>query len=157
MVLNNFSVKSIIHIFFLVITSFSFSQSNEEVDKFEVNFYGDKFTLAAESNRSKKDLSGLISKGKILSSCPKKGCWVKVVSDSEEIFVTFKDYSFFVPKNDLAGKNIIIKGKIKVDTISVSQLKHYAFDAGESEDYISNITTPEITKSVIAEGVAIIN
>ena len=80
-----------------------------------------------------------------------------MISDSEEIFVTFKDYSFFVPKSGIAGKNIIIKGKIKVDTISVSNLKHYAYDAGESEDYISNITTPKITKSIIAEGVAIIN
>ena len=150
-------MKSIIYTFFLIITYFSFSQSTEEVDKFEVNFYGNKFSLAAESNHNKEDSSGLISNGKILSSCPKKGCWVKVISDSEEIFVTFKDYSFFVPKSGIAGKNIIIKGKIKLDTISVSQLKHYAFDAGESEDYISNITTPEITKSIIAEGVAIIN
>ena len=150
-------MKSIIYTFFLIITYFSFSQSNEEDDKFEVNFYGNKFPIAAESIHNKKDSSGLISKGKILSSCPKKGCWVKVISDSEEIFVTFKDYSFFVPKSGIAGKNIIIKGKIKVDTISVSNLKHYAYDAGESEDYISNITTPKITKSIIAEGVAIIN
>ena len=27
--------------------------------------------------------------------------------------------------------------KIKTDTISVSQLKHYAYDEGESEDFIS--------------------
>ena len=150
-------MKGVIYIFFLIITYFSFCQSIGEVDKFEVNFYGKKFSLTAESNHNNKDSSGLISKGKILSSCPKKGCWVKVISDSEEIFVTFKDYSFFVPKIGIAGKNIIIKGKIKVDTISVSQLKHYASDAGESEDYISNITSPEITKSIIAEGVAIIN
>ena len=150
-------MKRIIQIFFLIITCFSFSQSIEEVDKFEVNFYGNKFSLAEESNHNNKDSSGLISKGKILSSCPKKGCWVKVLTDSEEIFVTFKDYSFFVPKNGITGKNIIIKGKIKLDTISVSKLKHYAFDAGESEDYISKIIKPEITKSVIAEGVAIID
>ena len=150
-------MKSIIYTFFLIITYFSFSQSNEEDDKFEVNFYGNKFPLAAESNYNKKDSFSLISKGKILSSCPKKGCWVKVISDSEEIFVTFKDYSFFVPKSGIAGKNIIIKGKIKEDTISVSKLKHYAYDAGESEGYISKITTPKITKSIIAEGVAIIN
>ena len=44
-----------------------------------------------------------------------------------------------------------------LDTISVSELKHYAFDAGESQDYISKIIKPEVTKSIIAEGVAIIN
>ena len=150
-------MKSIIHIFFLFVTCISFSQSTEEVDNIEVNFYGNKFLLTEESNFNKNDSSALISKGKILSSCPKKGCWVKVISDSEEIFVTFKDYSFFVPKKGIAGKNIIINGKIKVDTISVSKLKHYAFDAGESEDYISKIIKPEITKSIIADGVAIID
>ena len=150
-------MKSIIQIFFLIVTYFSFSQNTEQVDKFEVNFYGNKFSLTAESNHNKKNLNGEILRGKIMSSCPKKGCWVKVRSDLEEIFVTFKDYSFFLPKNGIAGKNIIIKGKIKLDTISVSQLKHYAFDAGESEDYISKITNPKITKSIVAEGVAIID
>ena len=80
-------MKNIIYTFFLIITYFSFSQNNEEKDKFEVNFYGNKFPLAADSNDNKKDSSGLISKGKILSSCPKKGCWVKVISNSEEILI----------------------------------------------------------------------
>ncbi len=73
------------------------------------------------------------------------------------MFVTFKDYSFFVPKKGISGKNIIVNGKIKTDTISVSQLKHYAYDAGESEDFISKITHPKITKSIVAEGLAIID
>ena len=150
-------MKSLINLIFLIIPFVSLSQISREVANSKVKFYGNKFSLIAESNQNKKSLTTATTRGKILSSCPKKGCWVKVISDSEEIFVTFKDYSFFVPKSGIAGKNIIIKGKIKVDTISVSNLKHYAYDAGESEDYISNITTPKITKSIIAEGVAIIN
>ena len=150
-------MKSLIILIFLISTCVSLSQSPLEVDKFGVNFYGNKFSLTAESTQNKNGLTSATITGKILSSCPKKGCWVKVLTDSEEIFVTFKDYSFFVPKNGITGKNIIIKGKIKLDTISVSKLKHYAFDAGESEDYISKIIKPEITKSVIAEGVAIID
>ncbi|MGA0374054.1 MAG: DUF4920 domain-containing protein [Flavobacteriaceae bacterium] len=150
-------MKSLIILFFLITPYISLSQSTLEVDKFGVNFYGNLFSLTAESNQNKKGLTSATTKGTILSSCPKQGCWVKVISDSEEIFVTFKDYSFFVPKKGIAGKNIIIKGKIKLDTISVSKLKHYAFDAGESEDYISKIMNPKVTKSIIAEGVAIID
>tara|TARA_B100000900_G_scaffold405234_1_gene414571 strand:+ start:362 stop:814 length:453 start_codon:yes stop_codon:yes gene_type:complete len=150
-------MKSLIILIFLINPCVSLSQSSWEVDKFGVKFYGNKFSLTAESTQNKNGLTSATITGKILSSCPKKGCWVKVLTDSEEIFVTFKDYSFFVPKNGITGKNIIIKGKIKLDTISVSKLKHYAFDAGESEDYISKIIKPEITKSVIAEGVAIID
>ena len=150
-------MKSLIILFFLITPYISLSQSILEVDKFGVNFYGNLFSLTAESNQNKKGLTSATTKGTILSSCPKQGCWVKVISDSEEIFVTFKDYSFFVPKKGIAGKNIIIKGKIKLDTISVSKLKHYAFDAGESEDYISKIMNPKVTKSIIAEGVAIID
>ena len=148
-------MKKSLYLFLLIITQISFSQSSKEVDKSEVNFYGKKFSLTSESNSTKNFSSSTITKGKIISSCPKKGCWVKVISDLEEIFVTFKDYSFFVPKKGIVGKNIIINGEIKVDTISVSELRHYAFDAGESEDYISKIVEPEITKSIIAVGLAI--
>ena len=151
------NMRSFINLLFLIIPFVSLSQISREVDNSEVKFYGNKFSLIAESNQNKNGLTTATTSGKIISSCPKKGCWVKVISDSEEIFVTFKDYSFFVPKNGIAGKNIIINGKIKVDTISVSKLKHYAFDAGESEDYISKIIKPEITKSIIADGVAIID
>tara|TARA_B100000927_G_C16420786_1_gene451270 strand:+ start:427 stop:909 length:483 start_codon:yes stop_codon:yes gene_type:complete len=151
------NMKSFINLVFLIIPFVSLSQSSRQIDKSEVKFYGNKFSLIAESNQNKNGLTTATTRGKILSSCPKKGCWVKVISGSEEIFITFKDYSFFVPTNGIAGKNIIIKGKIKVDTISVSKLKHYAFDAGESEDYISKIIKPEITKSIIADGVAIID
>ena len=150
-------MKTLINLIFLINSCVSLCQSSGEVDRFEVKFYGNKFSLTSDSSQNKNDLTATKTKGKILSSCPKKGCWVKVISDSEEIFVTFKDYSFFVPKNGIAGKNIIIKGKIMLDTISVSELKHYAFDAGESQDYISKIIKPEVTKSIIAEGVAIIN
>ena len=92
-----------------------------------------------------------------ISSCPKKGCWVKVITDFEEVFVTFKDYSFFVPKKGIRDKEIVVNGIIKMDTISISQLKHYAYDAGESEEFVSKIKHPKITKSIVADGVAIIN
>tara|TARA_B100001093_G_scaffold484367_1_gene517712 strand:- start:2554 stop:2982 length:429 start_codon:yes stop_codon:yes gene_type:complete len=142
-------MKITIHLFFLLLTFLSFSQNSEKEGKSEINFYGEQFSISEESVE--------LTKGQILSSCPNKGCWVKVTSGMEELFVTFKDYSFFVPKNGITGKDIIIKGSIEADTISVAQLKHYASDAGKTKEEISKIKNPQITKSIVADGVAIIN
>jgi len=144
-------------ILLLIVPMISFSQTVKSLKSYEINFYGNEFKLPSSESYDKTKLSNFLTEGKIISSCPKKGCWVKIITNSEEMFVTFKDYSFFVPKKGISGKNIIVNGKIKTDTISVSQLKHYAYDAGESEDFISKITHPKITKSIVAEGLAIID
>ena len=135
---------------------FSFSQSAKSLNDKEINFYGKKFIIPSSKNDNKIKSSDFLTIGNIISSCPKKGCWVKVITDFEEVFVTFKDYSFFVPKKGIRDKEIVINGIIKTDTISISQLKHYAYDAGESEEFISKIVLPKITKSIVADGVAII-
>ncbi len=142
-------MKITMHLFFLLLTFLSFSQNSEKEGKSEINFFGEQFSISEESVE--------LTKGQILSSCPNKGCWVKVISGREELFVTFKDYSFFVPKNGITGKEIIIKGAVEADTISVAQLKHYASDAGKTKEEISKIKNPQITKSIVADGVAIFN
>ena len=48
--------------------------------------------------------------------------------DNDTIFVKFKDYGFFVPKG-IAGKKAVISGKLSLDTLKISELKHYAEDA----------------------------
>ena len=141
----------------LIIPMISFSQTVKSLKSYEINFYGNEFKLPSSENYDKTKSSNFLTVGKIISSCPKKGCWVKIITNSEEMFITFKDYSFFVPKKGISGKNIVVNGKIKTDTISVSQLKHYAYDAEESEDFISKIKHPKITKSIVAEGLAIID
>ncbi len=95
--------------------------------------------------------------GKILSTCPMKGCWMRLNVEKDTILVRFKNYGFFVPKNGSVGKSAIINGKISVDTISVAQLRHYAEDAGKSNLEISQINKPEITLSFLADGVIIRN
>ena len=141
----------------LIIPLISISQSLKNENNSELKFYGNEFKLPEDDYFSNEKLSVSITKGKVISSCPKKGCWVKVDVNSEEVFVTFKNYSFFVPKQGIQGKNIIINGDIKIDTISIPQLKHYAYDAGKSEVIISKIKEPKITKSIEATGVAIID
>lgn len=93
--------------------------------------------------------------GNIDDVCQKKGCWMNVAIDDESaVFVKFKDYEFFVPK-DAAGKEVIIEGMAYVDTTSVEELKHYAMDAGESDSTINAITEPEIGYNFMAKGVII--
>ncbi len=92
--------------------------------------------------------------GDINSVCQKKGCWMRVAAGEEELMVRFKDYGFFVPK-DAAGKETIIQGYAFVEETSVEDLKHYAMDAGKSEDEIAAITAPKRTYSFTADAVAI--
>ena len=74
-----------------------------------------------------------------------KGCWMKISVEKDTVLVRFKDYGFFVPKTGIEGKRTIINGNISIDTLSVSQLQHYAEDAGKSKEEIALITKPEIT------------
>ena len=90
--------------------------------------------------------------------CQKKGCWMVVNdgSDDHEIMVRFKDYGFFVPK-DLAGTQVLIEGKAFKSVIPVDELRHYAEDAGKSQEEIMAITEPENSYNFEATGVRILN
>lgn len=94
-------------------------------------------------------------KGEIISSCSKKGCWINIDIGENKIFVKFKDYGFFVPTAGLEGKSTIVNGKLSVDTLSVETLRHYAEDGGKSQKEILAITEPQITLSLLADGVII--
>ena len=138
----------------------SLSQSNTLTES--LNFYGEKIST---DNVIEYDTfienSKIVSKSKIegtiLSTCPKKGCWMQVKIDSDTIQVTFKDYGFFVPKTGLKNKKTILEGYPKQDTISIKMLKHFAEDAGKSQKEIDKITKPEYKISFIADGVIIKN
>jgi Domain of unknown function (DUF4920) len=53
-------------------------------------------------------------KGQITSVCEKKGCWMKLKQDNgEDIRITFKDYSFFMPQN-IVGKEVVLDGVAKM-------------------------------------------
>ena len=147
-----------------ILTSLLFSislllngQSNKNFDT-----YGQSFDIAGINNYEVEKESLLNNpqddtklEGQILSTCPMKGCWMKISVERDTILVRFKDYGFFVPKSGAEGKSAIINGKLSVDTLSVAQLRHYAEDAGKSKDEVSKIVKPEITISFLADGVVI--
>ena len=125
------------------------------------NFYGEKvdFSDISEFSEIKYELNKntVQLKGEVLSSCPKKGCWMEMKFDNDTIFVKFKDYSFFVPKTGLEGKIASINGILSSEIISVKELRHYAEDAGKSKLEISEIKNPKLKFSFLANGVEIYN
>jgi hypothetical protein len=91
-------------------------------------------------------------KAKVKSVCQMKGCWMRVDVGNEESMVRFKDYGFFMPK-DIAGDEVIIEGIAFIENLSVEDQKHYAEDAGKSEEEIAQITEPTKTLAFISSGV----
>ena len=84
--------KLIIAIFFLSLLSCNESQPKE------LNFYGEKITSNNISDfvkvknltESQAEVETKIE-GTILSTCPKKGCWMNVRVDQDTILVRFND------------------------------------------------------------------
>ena len=127
-----------------------------------MDFYGNKISEADvvkyEDVKQKAFDEGSIQtqiSGTILETCPKKGCWMSMATESDTVFVRFRDYGFFVPTEGAEGKTAFIEGDLFVDTISVRMLQHYAKDAGKSKEEIAKITEPELGLSFTADGVII--
>jgi hypothetical protein len=113
----------------------------------------DEFLTAFEG----KDSMDAVVRGKVESVCQVKGCWMNIVSEKEgkeEMFVKFKDYAFFMPL-DLSGKTVVMKGKAFREVTPVDELRHYAEDAGKSQDEIEAITEPKEELKFMAIGVII--
>ncbi|MGE9311848.1 DUF4920 domain-containing protein [Niabella sp. CJ426] len=105
---------------------------------------------------SKKDSVQTKISGKVVASCPKKGCWMEVeLEDKSKMFVKFKDYAFFVPM-DIVGKSIVLDGIAFNKTTSVAELQHYAKDAKKSQAEIDAIKEPQKQLRFLADGVLVI-
>jgi len=97
-------------------------------------------------------------KGTVESVCQAKGCWMNIVSSEieDEMFVKFKDYGFFMPK-DIAGQEVIMEGYAYREVTPVEELRHYAEDAGKSAEEIAAITEPEEEFKFMASGVILLD
>ncbi len=115
----------------------------------------EKQMLKKYKSLKKGDSVKVVFQSNIKSVCKKKGCWMNLdLSDGKKAFVKFKDYGFFVPLN-ADGSDVIVNGYAFIDVVSVSELKHYAKDAGKSQAEINKIKKPEVTYSFMADGVLI--
>jgi len=94
-------------------------------------------------------------KGTILEVCQHSGCWITMdMGDGEALMVNMLDHAYEVPK-DAAGKQVWVEGVAIRELIPVDMLKHYAEDAGRSQEEIDAITEPEWTYTIDAAGVVI--
>lgn len=98
-------------------------------------------------------------KARVESVCQAKGCWMNLVSvdgtSDKSLFVKFKDYGFFVPK-DIGGRNVIVEGVAYKEMTSVEELRHYAEDEGKTPEEIEQITTPVEEYKFMATGVIVL-
>ena len=93
--------------------------------------------------------------GKADAVCQAKGCWLTMKTpEGQEMRVRFKDYAFFVPK-DISGKTVVINGWAHRETVPVSDLQHYAQDAGKSDKEVAAITQPQQQLNFEADGVLV--
>lgn len=128
----------------------SFGENISDEDVISKEEMSEKFM-----NMKEGDTVSLKFASKINKVCKKKGCWMKLdLGNKKESMVRFKDYGFFVPL-DADNKETIVEGRAYLTEISVDQLKHYAKDAGKSEEEIAKITKPEFTYAFEADGVLI--
>ncbi len=123
-------------------------------EKIEANgAIGSKEMLAAYETMTIKDSLQTKFTGTVMEVCKAKGCWMKVALDNgEEAMVRFKDYGFFMPK-DIEGKEVVLRGLGFKSILSVEDQRHYAKDAGTSEEDLKKITTDKKTYSFEADGV----
>ncbi|MEQ8925332.1 MAG: DUF4920 domain-containing protein [Fulvivirga sp.] len=105
---------------------------------------------------AKQDSAILKVNSEITATCKMKGCWMTVKGpDEQDIRITFKNYGFFVPKDGMEGKSVTFEGILKKVTTDVATLRHFAEDAGKTEEEIQSITDPKEEYSFVASGVFI--
>jgi hypothetical protein len=111
--------------------------------------------VASLLNLNEEAPSEVKVRGVITEVCQMKGCWMTLdLGNGETMRVTFKDYGFFVPK-DAAGREVVIEGIPSMKMTDVETLRHYAEDAGKSEEELAAITEGKNQLSFEAKGVVI--
>ncbi|NER18566.1 DUF4920 domain-containing protein [Spongiivirga citrea] len=147
----------VIQLFGLILMTCGIVSCQRQFENFGAEVKGDRSTMTTAmlkkyESLKENDTIQATFEAPINSVCAKKGCWMRLdMGNGQETMVRFKDYGFFMPLD--AKGNVIVQGKAFVSKTSVEDLKHYAKDAGKSEEEIAAITKPEVTYSFIADGV----
>ncbi len=142
-----------------MLTAFAFAQAEYKGQKFGEDVKPGDVKPAAkmEAAMGDKKATDMKIEGKVVDVCKKKGCWMTLeMPNGEAMRVTFKDYAFFMPM-DIVGKNVVLDGIAKKQTISVETLRHYAEDAHKSAEEVAKITDPKKELAFEAKGVVILD
>lgn len=93
--------------------------------------------------------------GELLEVCSKAGCWVNIdMGNGETFMVRFKDH-FTIPPKTAVGTGAYLHGELYKTTVSVDDLRHFAEDAGKSQEEIEKIVDPEHTLGFEADGITL--
>jgi hypothetical protein len=93
--------------------------------------------------------------GTLTEVCSKAGCWVNIdKGDGETFMVRFKDH-FTIPTETEPGTEAFLHGELYRDTVTVDLLRHFAEDAGKSEEEINAITEPKFELGFEADGIVL--
>jgi len=129
--------------------------------------YGEPLSEAAAVDLAKvidapqqHDGKTLKVRGRVSEVCQKKGCWMILAPPADEqaaprIRVTFRGYSFFVPK-DLAGNVVLAEGVFRFKTIPREEAQHYADDEAAAGKPARKVTGDEVELSLVASGVQVL-
>jgi hypothetical protein len=146
-------------IFFTGSTMLTAQESGEK----EQMYYGEKITPKKamkfkklyKKMRKTDGMNDVKVRGTVTSVCQAKGCWMTIAEGDKEMFVKFKDYGFFMPK-DIDGREVIMEGTAYREVVSVDELRHLAEDAGKSKEEIAKITEPKEELQFLAHGVILV-
>ncbi|MCY1523905.1 hypothetical protein D9M68_588190 [compost metagenome] len=153
--------KFILSIAFCFICLFTYAQNE---DSFAGKSFGEGVkkggeitTAEVDAKLGKKTQADMKVTGVVTLVCQKKGCFMNLaMPNGETMFVNFKDYAFFMPK-DIAGKKVVVDGFAKRKETSVEDLKHFAEDAKKPAEEIAKITKPKKEIVFEAKGVVILD
>jgi len=126
----------------------------EEINQSDAISYDEMISKMAASDSLNTKVMGTVE-----GVCQAKGCWMNIVSDNPDqpsMFVKFKDYGFFMPK-DISGKRVIMEGYAFKEVTPVEELRHYAEDEGKSKEEIAAIVAPKEELKFLASGVLLLN
>jgi len=117
---------------------------------------GDPPATSMDEIVSSEPTGPVVLMGTVRGVCQTKGCWMQMTPEgaTDPMFVKFRDYGFFVPRN-AAGRYVVIRGTPVYTEVSVEMLRHYAMDAGRTEAEIMAITEPQRRIEFIADSVLI--
>ena len=112
---------------------------------------------AALENAADLDGKTIRVRAPITGVCQVKGCWMNLgkpdAAGNPPVFVKFKDYAFFVPK-DASGRQAVLEGTLSFKQETVAETKHYLEDAGK-HDAAAKVTKGRKILRFMADGVAI--
>ena len=151
--------KIFLSLSFCMFTNAGFAQTAYTGQKFgeEVTPGDIKPAAKMEAAMGSKTTTNMKIQGKVVDVCKKKGCWMTLeMPNGDPMRVTFKDYAFFMPM-DIIGKNVVLDGLAKKQTISVETLRHYAEDAKKTPEEVAKITDPKKELAFEAKGVVILD